>query len=526
VSFVIRGRAAVLTAAIGLLLAGCTASVLTGHGSSSRSPRPPGSASAAPNFPSVPKANFFDCSSGVNISALGLPAGRRGKLSFECAQLAVPLDYAEPNGNHIDIQLIRVHDSDNHDRPVHSLIVNPGGPGGSGVNLALGIAGQVSDALLEHFDLVGFDPRGVGFSSPIRCLSDQEKDRQSLLAPDVLTAAGFAQAKNLAKQLADKCNAKYGADLAQYNTVQTAKDMELIREAVGDNSMNYLGFSYGTELGAQYIHLFPTHVRVAVLDGAVDPLTNDITSFANQLRGFEDSFDQFAKWCAAHSPCSQLGNPRQAVYDLADRAAKTPIPSSATGETRKATNAIVYVGVLSALYSRAQWPTLGRSLLDARNGDSKGLFQLADRYNERYHGHYTNIADANATISCNDSKPGPSDAKIRATAASWARRFPMFGLWSAASLFGCQQWQPQRTVPPKPTATSTPHQILVVGNLHDPATPYQGAKDLTNTLGHAELLTWNGEGHTSYLEGSDCVDKYVDDYLIHLALPPTGTTCQ
>jgi pimeloyl-ACP methyl ester carboxylesterase len=289
--------------------------------------------------------------------------------------------------------------------------------------------------------------------------------------------------------------------------------------------MNYLGFSYGTKLGAVYAHLFPSRIRVAVLDGAVDPLTDDITSFADQVQGFEDAFDQFAKWCDRHQPCSNLGAPRTAVSQVAAQAASNPIPSSAPGETRKATPALVYTGVLSALYSQDEWSQLGQALLDARAGDAKLILQLADQYNERYHGQYTNIADANTTINCNDSKPGPSDAKIRATAQSWAERFPMFGRWSAAGLFSCQEWQPDRTVPPLPTARTTPQKILVVGNLNDPATPYQGAKDLDRTLGNAELLTWDGEGHTSYLEGSSCVDQYVDAYLINGTLPPANKTC-
>jgi pimeloyl-ACP methyl ester carboxylesterase len=511
------------------LLAACTSDVQNGHGAlagsasaPSSTPAPAPSASSAP-VPAESPADFADCSDRINISALGLPAGRQARLSFDCAGIAVPLDYAHPNGETVKLQLIRVHDSANTSS-TGSLVVNPGGPGGSGVELALGLAGQISETVLSHFDLVGFDPRGVASSSPIECLSDAEKDRLNAAAPDVRTTDGFAQAKRLAKTVADECSAKYGKDLADYNTVQTAMDMNQIREALGDKQLNYLGFSYGTELGAQYAHLFPGTVRVAVLDGAVDPLTDDITSFADQLQGFEGAFDQFATWCRQRSPCNRLGNPRQAVTRIAADATRAPIHSSAPGETRKATSSIVYTGVLSALYSQSRWTDLGQALLDAGNGDAKGIFALADDYNQRYHGHYTNISEANTTINCNDSKPGPSDATIRATARSWATRFPLFGLWSAPSLFSCQQWQPQRTVPPLPTAP-TSNRILVVGNLHDPATPYQGAKDLARTLGNAELLTWDGEGHTSYLQGSTCVDDYVNAYLVRGKLPPAGTTC-
>jgi pimeloyl-ACP methyl ester carboxylesterase len=513
-----------VAAAVLVVLAGCTATE-DGHGSASPaaggSTQPSsGSSNAAP----TPKASFTDCSSQFNLAALNLPSAVRDRLTFGCATLRVPLDYAKPNGATIALQLVKIHDK-RDTRPTGSLLVNPGGPGGSGVELALGITPKLADTLLPHFDVIGFDPRGVGSSTPISCVSDAQKDQLNSMQPDVRTPSGFDQAKAAADMVAKECSAKYGSALAQINTVQTAKDMDRIRQAVGDPKMNYLGFSYGTELGAQYAHLFPHTIRVMVLDGAVDPLTSDITAFADQLQGFEQAFDQFASWCTAHSPCKQLGDPREAVYNIAAAARANPIPSTSPGETRKATSSLVDTGVLSALYSQSEWPTLGQALLEAQQHNSAGLLALADEYNERDNGHYSNIFDSNTTISCNDSKPGPTDPQIRSTAASWVKRFPIFGLWSAASLFSCQQWQPERTVPPHPTATSASQTILVIGNLHDPATPYQGAKDLTKTLGKAELLSWDGEGHTSYLQGSSCIDGDVNSYLISAKLPPRNTTC-
>jgi len=441
-----------------------------------------------------------------------------------CAKLAVPLDYADPNGKQITLALVRLHRKDGSaSRP---LLMDPGGPGGSGVQFGVQIASALPRKVTGKYDVVGFDPRGVGSSSPVRCLTDAQKDDMNAAQPDVRTPAGFAEAKQLAREVAQACQAKYGSSLDDFDTVATARDMDRIRAAFGPSRLDYLGFSYGTELGAQYAHLFPDRVGALVLDGAVDPLTDDITSFANQLRGFEQAFDQFASWCRQHDPCKRLGNARQAVYQLSDEARTSPLSSSAPGESRKATSSIVLLGVLSGLYSQSYWSVLGESLVLAQQGDARGLFALADVYNERNaSGHYTNITDANVTISCNDSKPGPTDATIRATTASWVQRFPMFGLWSAASLFGCQQWQPKRTVPAKPTAPQAANTILVVGNLHDPATPYQGAKDLTATLGKARLLTWDGEGHTSFLQGSDCIDQAVTAYLVEGSLPPAGKTC-
>ncbi len=475
-------------------------------------------------MPSPPQqARFTDCSSLFDLSSLPFPPGRAERLSVSCARINVPSDYQNASGKPIALELVKVHDSKN--TTSNALVVNPGGPGGSGVELAVGLAAQVSDRLLAHFDLLGFDPRGVGLSSPVSCISDGEKDKLNSANPDVLTAPGLAEAKRLALDVAAKCNAKYGSSLADFNTVQTAKDIDRIREAVGNDQLNYLGFSYGTELGSVYAHLFPNRVKVAVLDGAVDPLSDDITSFANQLKGFEGAFDQFRDDCLKRSPCNSLGDPRQVVYDLVKRANQSPIKSSESGESRTATGSIVLTGVLSALYSQAEWPALGQALIDAKGADAKGLFRLADRYNQRGPGgHYSNISDANTTINCNDAKPGPSDATIKTTAVTWAKAYPMFGLWAAPSLFSCQVWQPRRTPVPLPSAP-TPKQVLVIGNLHDPATPYQGAKDLTKAMGNARLLTWDGEGHTSYLQGSSCVDNYVEEYLIAGTVPPPGKTC-
>jgi pimeloyl-ACP methyl ester carboxylesterase len=510
----LRLAAIIATAAT---LAACTTTV-SGTGSAQSRIAPPSQSSAAPQ----PPAQFSDCTM-LNLSALPLPADRQAELTFSCATIDVPLDYSDPGGRTIQLELLKVHDSHNHTG--NSLVINPGGPGGSGVIAALSLSIQVSEKLLSSFDLIGFDPRGVGLSTPVTCISDAQKDALNAESYDIRTASGFAAAKATATQFAQACERKYGDTLPDYNTVQTAKDMDRIRQALGGEQLNYLGFSYGTELGGVYLHLFPDNARVAVLDGAVDPLTDPIPSFANQIEGFEKAFDQFAANCLTRSSCAVLGNPRQVVYQLVATATAHAIPSGTAGDPRSATSALVLTGVAQALYSQDEWPALGDALVQARSGASEGLLKLADEYNERRSdGSYTNILDANTAISCNDSPVGPTDAVIRATAQRWASAYPMFGLSLAQSLFSCAVWQPHRTPVPKPTA-ATPQKVLVIGNLHDPATPYQGAKDLARTLGNAELLSWDGEGHTSYLSGSTCIDNYVNSYLIGGTLPPDNTTC-
>jgi pimeloyl-ACP methyl ester carboxylesterase len=531
-------RAAALVALLTgvTVLGGCTATT-SGHGSTSALPSTPSTPSSASGSPSggstvprppiQPRANFSSCAAvlRVGVFTAALPADRKGKVQLGCATISVPLDYAHPDGSKISLQLVRVHYAGAH--PLGSLLINPGGPGASGLIYALEFAAdpEYSLTLLRDFDLVGFDPRGVQLSTPIVCLgTTAQRDRLNGLSPDVRTPQGFVQAKQTARAIALQCSAKYGADLAQFDTVNTARDLDQIREAVGDAKLSYLGFSYGTELGSVYAHLYPQNVRAAVLDGAVDPLTDPITALGNQMHGFEAAFDQFAAWCRTQRSCTSLGNPRQAVYRLVAIARSHPIPTSKSGDDRRATPNYVITGVGQALYSRSLWPTLASALTSAQRGDAAGLFALADEYNGRLPNGYSNILDANLAIGCNDTKPGPSDQTIRALAVDWARRYPMFGLASVASLFSCQQWQPVRTPPPLPTAP-TPATVLVIGNTHDPATPFQGALDLARTMGHAEVLTWDGEGHTSYLQGNGCIDRDVEQYLVAVRLPPEHTTC-
>jgi pimeloyl-ACP methyl ester carboxylesterase len=510
--------------AIIALLAGCTSSI-TGRGSQATvgpTPAPlPTSSGGAP-----PKTlAFSDCSALLNLSAVGIPSDRIAKLHFDCGRLPVPRDYAKPDGPTLRIEVLRVHYDDQSHR-VGSLLVNPGGPGGSGVFLALSLAASLDTDVLQHFDIVGFDPRGVGLSAPIKCYTDTEETQALAFDGDVRTTAGLQAAKQQAATFAHSCVAKYGSNLAYYNTVDAARDMDRIRAAVGDDKLNYLGFSYGTELGAVYAHLFPKQIRAAVLDGAVDPVTtgNAIASNEQQIAGFERAFDQFAADCRTRDACKSLGDPRQAVEALVKQADGDPIPSSDSSDDRRATGGNVLYAVISALYSEELWPNLGTALIEAQHGDARGLFELDDRYSERTNdGHYSNLLDVFQVVSCNDQKSDPTDAQIKAAATRWATQYPLFGLWSAPSLFQCQAWPNKREpVPPETAAGSAP--IVVVGNLHDPATPYAGAVHMASTLRTGVLLTWNGQGHTSYGQ-SPCIDDKVNAYLIDGTVPAAHTTC-
>ncbi len=507
-----------------LLLSACT--VDTTGPRDARRPRRPrtATASATASPTDASKITFSDCSRLLDVSGAGIPSARLKSLTFQCGKVTVPLDYADPTGRTISIQIVKVHDTDQKNR-VGSLLVNPGGPGESGLTVPLALAADAPNDLLQHFDLIGFDPRGVGLSSPLDCVTDTQKDAIVALDSDPRTAAGLAAAKQDWDLVAQECAAQYPGTLADYNTTYTAMDMDRIRAALGDKKLSYLGFSYGTALGWTYAHLYPTNVRAAVLDGAVDP-TLDFTGFlTQQLTGFESAFDQFSADCLTRPACAAMGQPRAAVIALAAAAQANPIKSSLKGETRTADGGVVLTAVSEALYSKEFWPDLGDAIVAAQKGDSKLLFELADEYWERNaDGSFSNILDANTAILCNDQATRPTDASIQAAATQWATQYPMLGLWFSLELVQCEDWPASgHTLPAATAAGSVP--ILVVGNTHDPATPYLWAQHLTAALTTGVLLTWEGEGHTAYDQGSSCIDDKVDNYLITGVPPAVGTIC-
>jgi pimeloyl-ACP methyl ester carboxylesterase len=521
--------AGTVLALIGLLLAACTSGKRRAGPSSTRntagSSASSGSASgsATPTATVAPaKIAFSDCSSQFQAAIGG---NRAKRMLFSCGKLSVPLDYAQPTATSIQLFVLKVHLKSQAamDR-TGSLLVNPGGPGGSGVNLAAGLVNALSDDIFGHFDLIGFDPRGVGLSQPLQCISDREKDRLAAADPDVRTAAGRAQARSVSQGVVKACRAKYGSGLGQYNTEETAHDMDLIRQAVGDSKLNYLGFSYGTRLGAAYAHQFPDNIRTAVLDGALDPVTSELALDEQQTKAFEQAFDQFAADCRTRPACAVLGDPRTVVTSLIAVADRHPIRSSRAGETRTATGGIVTIGVVSALYDQSDWASLGNALISAQRGDAAGLFTLADQYLERdpETGHYSNIMDANLAINCNDSRLKVTDALVAAQAKQWIAKYPIFGPNAAASLYSCYGWPASGHPLPPASAPGAPP-ILVIGTVHDPATPYRQAAVLAKALGSGVVLTWDGEGHTAYPKTS-CIRTKVDQYLL-TAVPPAGDSC-
>jgi pimeloyl-ACP methyl ester carboxylesterase len=491
----------------------------TGPTASSQPPAKSGS----PATPSTSPIFFDDCTSVIKPQVADQPGGDRD-LRFGCGRLRVPLDYTNAAGDSIDLFLLRVRYGQ-REHPIGSLVVNPGGPGGSGLDAAVGLSLSLPLEVLRRFDVVGFDPRGVGLSHAIECIPNSVKDRGTALDPDARTPAQYAAQVTLAREMGAGCAKKYGSALAHYNTEETARDMDLVRQAVGDKKLSYLGYSYGTRLGSVYASIFPDRVRAMVLDGAVDPVADDVTSAEGQAAGFENAYTQFAADCRRRGSRCLIGpDARQFLAGLVAKARRAPIHSSHPGERRVATAGYVLLAAISALYDQQHWSDLESALAQADNGDAAGVFKLADEYSQRdSHGDYTNILDANVAINCADSASRVSDAAVRAALSAWRVKYPLFGTSLALGLLGCQQWPAPRHPLPKVRAAGAPP-ILVIGTVHDPATPYASAQVLTRQLATGTLLTWDGEGHTAYPK-TGCVTRAVDAYLVSVRAPQKGTSC-
>lgn len=529
-------RLAAAVAAGALLVTACDSGKK--HGAASSPPSGGAISSEGPVTPSGPvpsgaalqnpgafasNLTFTDISKQVN-SALNGVTDR--KLSFARAVMKVPLDWANPsNGKTVSITVLRIRSQSQHDR-IGSLVVNPGGPGGSGTEAALDLAvSELPQTILDRFDIVGFDPRGVALSDPIKCIPAKEKDAELNLPPDPTTEAQWQANIAEAKKVADECFAIYGNDLTFYSTAETVRDMEALRAKLGDDKLTYLGYSYGTLLGAEYASAYPDKVRALVLDGAVDPTIDSVQQDKTQAAGFQLAFSHFAANCEKKGTSCGLGaDPQAFVQNLMKSSDAKPIPSGDSKDKRVVEAGAVLLAVISALYDESQWDQLASALVDASKGDGSGILQLDDQYNERQSdGSYTNIQDANSTIGCADETDRPSLAQAEQLAPQWRASNPLFGGSAASSLAFCSFW---KAPPDKPITVTDSHAptVLVIGTTGDPATPISGARHLAKLLGSGDLLVWEGDGHTAYPK-TTCVTNDVDNYLIALKAPTPESTC-
>ena len=455
---------------------------------------------------------------------------------FECATLTVPLDHDEPDGDTLDLALVRRPARD-ADARVGALLTNPGGPGGSGVDFVVGAGAD--DGFLaplnERFDLVSWDPRGTKGSSPIDCVLDEQIEPFGAF-PDLDDRDRLV---DVARDYAEACVAGVGEELlASVSTLDTVRDMELLRAALGEEHLTYLGFSYGTFLGATYASLYPDRVRAFVLDGAVDPdayVNDPLVSNAEQAVGFETAITRFFDVCAADG-CRFDGDERD-WRELVEQLDATPLeaePFDAGDPPRPVTGEDVLNATLIVMYVRQAWPVLDQALAEAAAGDGERIKFLSDvALGIDDDGSVDPGADAFPAITAID-QAYPTDIALQDQMYwTYLQSSPSFGpstFWaSTAGGYAAFEWPVEaddRFGGPFTYGEEAGPPIVVVGTTFDPATPYRGSIAMTEQLGNATLLTMDGDGHTAYGGNSACIDEAVAAFLTDLEAPEEGTICE
>lgn len=440
---------------------------------------------------------------------------------FECAIVAAPLDWLNPGQEVLSVALIRKAGTED----LTPMLVNPGGPGSSGVSyLVDGYETLGTSYLRSNFQLIGFDPRGVGKTSPVTCSSDEAKDR--LLYEHVPHPFGSPEyieyARLVSNGFAKSCQSQEFST-AYFNTQQTARDMDLIRAVFGLESLNYLGFSYGTQLGASYAALFPERVGLMVLDGAVDPTIDPSTKLVGQIKGFDKALEAYLEDCLKQSFCPFQGDVETAKSKIANFLLAREASALPTFDERGLALQAAIAGIIVTLYSQESWQFLSQAFDEAFDGNGSTFLLLADFYNDRdpEGGYLSNITEANYAISCSDDWLWPEVPNVSAQVIEAS---PVFGRYFASDDFGCVGWPQGIGMQKLDYTIPLANGPLIVGTTGDPATPYSQAVALSELLDGATLLTLEGEGHTAYGSNS-CINEQVDRFLSGENLGPNPKVC-
>ena len=446
--------------------------------------------------------------------------------SNECARLRVPLDYARPTGRSISLAVLRVR-AQQRDQRVGQLVVNPGGPGGSGVQYAGAGEAAFGSRLSRFYDIVGFDPRGVGESTPLKCAGTDRTDRFLSADPDPDDQAEVATLDRLTREFGQSCLANSGELARHMSTDEVARDLDVLRAALGEPRLDYFGASYGTLIGATYADLFPTHVRRMVLDGAIDPSLSNEQISLGQARGFQTAFTAYLADCVRQQACPlgrTVAEGQRTIADLVQQLDADPLPTSGG---RPLTEGLATYGIFQPLYLKALWPTLTLALRQAiEQGRGDLLLQLSDQYTSRGPGGYTNNAMASLyAVNCLDHSDAITAAEVPSRIPAFEQVSPVFGRGFAYGLTSCGSWPIRSGKTTQAVTAAGAPPIVVVGTTRDPATPYPWAKSLAAQLESGRLVSRDGDGHTGFQQGNACVDGAIEDYLVAGTVPRAGLSC-
>jgi pimeloyl-ACP methyl ester carboxylesterase len=449
----------------------------------------------------------------------------RCRERLRCAEIEVPLDYGAPAGETITISMLKVA-ADDPDRRVGSLVVNPGGPGGSGIEYAANASAYFGAEIRRAFDIVGFDPRGVGQSTPVDCLPDEKLDEFVASDPDPDTTEEVAEADRKVREFGEGCLERSGDLAAHVSTEEAARDVDIIREVLGDRRLSWFGASYGTFLGATYADLFPERVGRMVLDAALDPsLSNREMSLA-QARGFEVALRAYVDACVGRGGCflgASVDAGTERIRQFLDQVEERPI-SGAGDRELKVGNAVL--GIWAPLYNEDYWPILDQALRTGFDGDGRALLALSDAYTSRSpSGYADNSLQALYAVNCLDRADSVPSEEVAELVPDFEEASPTFGAIFAYGLSSCAEWPVESTREPGPLTAEGAEPILVIGTTRDPATPLEWAESLADQLDSGVLVARDGDGHTGYNAGNRCVDDIVESYLVSGEVPKSQVRC-
>ncbi|HZX07020.1 alpha/beta hydrolase [Kribbella sp.] len=452
------------------------------------------------------------------------PDWQRCGTNQQCATIQVPLDYSKPAGQTIELRARKVLAKDRGGR-IGTLFINPGGPGASGQEFAAQAPMLFGSPLLRKFDIIGWDPRGVGESTPVKCLDTQQLDAMIAADGSPDNAAEIADLDKQSKIFEAGCQQRSGRLLPHVNTKDAARDIDVLRGIVGDPQLYYLGMSYGTYLGATYAEEFPKNVGRMVLDGAVDPAITSEEMGIEQAKGFDKALEAFAEDCAQRS--CKLGNSKDEVLAKVDKLINDtdehPLPGDGQ---RQVTQALAMLGLVYPLYLKDFWPRLEDAVAAGLSGDGSRLLALADEYTNRQPtGYADNSNEVQIAVNCSDRPDATSIAQIQAEVPKFKAASPRFGEFMAWSSVSCVNWPVKPTNTPHPIKAAGAKPIVVLGTTRDPATPYGWAVGLAHELESGVLVTRDGDGHTAYLSGNACVKNVVESYLVQGNTPAADIKC-